>query len=94
MLTGLSNSNEIHQLPDDETNMMMPTDMFTMDRLNGSTRDHKIKFMTPRIAGIVVTIQEEGDWAENWRILRILELVFNDPENRVFARKKFEKMFL
>jgi len=59
MLSGASNYSLLHQLPDDETNMMLPTDLVTMERRNGSTSDYKIKFMTRRISDLVIEVQQE-----------------------------------
>jgi hypothetical protein len=92
MLSGVFSPGGLHQLPDDETNMMIPSNLVTMERRNGSTTsDHKIIFMTPRIFSIVVDVQQERDWRFNWGVLN---MYFRDPETRVAAGKKFEKMFL
>jgi hypothetical protein len=65
MLAGVANSKELHQFPDDGTNMMIPTDLATMKRSNESTSDYNITYMTPRVAGIVADVRREKDWAEN-----------------------------
>ena len=59
MLAGVSSPNEMHQLPHDETNMTMPTDLVTMERRNGSINDYNIVLMTRRIADIVAEVQQE-----------------------------------
>jgi hypothetical protein len=59
VLAGLPNSDESHQLPDDETNMTIPTDLVTMERRDGSTSEYDIVYMTSRIANIVVDVQQE-----------------------------------
>jgi len=91
MLSSVSNPIEVYRLPNDETRMMMPNALVTMDRLDGSTSDHVIMFMTSRIADIVIDVQEEMDWAKNWEILNAY---FHNPKTRVAAGKRFEKMFL
>jgi hypothetical protein len=90
MLSGVLPANELHQLPDDETNLMIPSDLVTMERRNGLTR-YTIILMTPRIADIVADIQQEEDWRYNWVVLN---MYFRNPETRVAAGKRFEKMFL
>jgi hypothetical protein len=91
MLRGVYNPTDLHQLPDEETHMMLPTDLATMERRNESTRDYNIVFMTPRIANIVADVQREKDWAENWWALK---MYFRNPETREVAGKQFQKMFL
>jgi hypothetical protein len=91
MLSGVFDTGELHQLPDDETNMTIPSDLVTMERCNGSTSEYNIIFMTARIFDIVVNIQQERDWRFNWGVL---SMYFRDPETRVAAGKRFEKMFL
>jgi hypothetical protein len=91
MLSGVFSPVGFHQLPDDETNMTIPSNLVTLERRNGSTSDHNIIFMTPRIFEIVVDVQQEHDWRFNWGVLN---MYFRDPETRVAAGKKFEKMFL
>jgi hypothetical protein len=71
MLAGVANSKELHQLPDDKTNMMIPTDLGTMKRSNESTSDYNIVFMTRRIGDIVADVQREKDWQENWSTLNM-----------------------
>ena len=61
MLAGVANPQELHQLRDDETNMMIPTDLATMKRCNESASGYKIVFMTRRIADIVAHVQREDD---------------------------------
>jgi len=91
MLAGVANSKELHQLPDDKTNMMIPTDLGTMKRSNESTSDYNIVFMTRRIGDIVADVQREKDWQENWSTLNIY---YRNPETRDIAGKQFQKMFL
>jgi hypothetical protein len=91
MLSGVFKSSELDQLPDNETNMTIPSDLVTIERRNGSTSKHNIIFMTARIFDIVVNIQQEHDWRFNWGVLN---MYFRDPETRVAAGKRFEKMFL
>jgi hypothetical protein len=62
MLAGVINSKELHQLPGNKTNMMIPTDLATMTRSNESTSEYNIVFMTQRIADIVADVQREKDW--------------------------------
>ena len=59
MLAGVANPKELHQLPDDETNMTIPSDLATMKRSNESTRYYNIIFMTPHIANIVADVSEK-----------------------------------
>jgi hypothetical protein len=83
-------SGDSHELPDYETNMMIPSDLATMERRNGPT-DYSLILMTPRIADIVADVQQEEDWRFNWRVLN---MYFRNPGTRVAAGKRFEKMFL
>jgi hypothetical protein len=96
MLSGVFNASEFHQFPDDEipdneTNMTIPSDLVTMERRNGSTSEYNIILMTPRIANIVTDVQQEDDWRVKWGVLN---MYFRNPETRVAAGKRFEKMFL
>jgi len=59
MLSGVYDLNMLHQLPNSETNLMIPSDLATMERLCGTTSEYNIVFMTSRIAGIVTDVQEE-----------------------------------
>src|SRR5467141_2905503 len=52
MLSGSFNSTEVHQLPDDDTRLLILTDLVTMERRNGSTSRADVVFVTPRIANI------------------------------------------
>jgi len=65
MLSGVSNSSRLHRLPDNETNMMIPSDLATMVRYNGSTSDYKIILMTPHISDLVAEVQQEKNWPDN-----------------------------
>lgn len=88
MLAGVTDPGVLHQLPDDETNMTMPSDLVTMKRRNESTRESRLILMTQRIADIVADVQEEADWKCNWRVLN---MYFRNPETRVAAGKKFDR---
>jgi hypothetical protein len=59
MLSGTHDPSLIQQLPDDETNLTIPSDLVTLERRSGSTNRHEIVFMTQHIADIVVGVQEE-----------------------------------
>jgi hypothetical protein len=89
MLKGVPNRNELDQLPDNETSMMIPTDLATMKRRNGSTSDHEIVFMTRRISDIVVEVQQEKNWANNWKVLT---MHFRDPDTRGSVGQLFGNM--
>ena len=92
MLSGVFNPSEFLQfLPDDETNMRIPSDLVTMKRRNRSTSRYDIIFMTRHIADIVTGIQQEDDWRFNWGVLN---MYFRNPETRVIVGKRFEEMFL
>jgi hypothetical protein len=91
MLKGVSNPNEFRHLPDDETNMLVPTNLVTMVRRTGSISQHDIVYMTQRIAEIIADVQREDDWAENWSVLNTF---YRNPETRNIAGKQFQKMFL
>ena len=91
MLAGGTNLKELHQLPDDKTNMMIPTDLGTMVRNNESTGDYNIVFMTEHIGNIVADVQRERNWKENWSTLN---MYYRNPETRDIAGKQFQKMFL
>jgi len=69
MLAGVSDPSGVHQLPDDGTNMTIPTDLVTMERRNWSINDYNITLMTPRIADIVADVQQEKDWHFNWGVI-------------------------
>ena len=59
MLDGTQDTNMVHQLPDNETSLMIPSDLVTMERRSGETSQYTITFMTPHIADIVADVQEE-----------------------------------
>jgi hypothetical protein len=86
ILSGVFNAREFHQLPDDDM-----TDLVTMERRNGSISQYNIILMTRRIADIVADVQQEDDWRFNWEVLN---MYFRNPETRMAAKKRFEKMFL
>jgi hypothetical protein len=57
MLAGVSDLSGMNQLPDNETNIAVPTDLVTMERRNKSTNNYNIVLMTSRIADIVADVQ-------------------------------------
>ena len=89
MLSGGQNLDLAHQLPDNEINLTIPSDLVTMERSCGSTAEYDIMFMTARIAEIVADVQEEKDWALN---AEALDLYFRNPETRVAAGHLFQKI--
>jgi len=91
MLSGGQDLNLIHQLPDSQTNLTIPSDLVLVERRRGTTDKYNIKFMTRRIADIVIDVQEEKNWAFNWETLNMF---FRNSETRVAAGKQFQKMFL
>ena len=91
MLSGSFNYTEVHQLPDDDTRLLISSDLVTMERRNGSTSRADVVFVTPRIANIVAEVQQEQDWLYNWRALNIF---FRNPDTRGAAGKLFQKMFI
>jgi len=90
MLSG-QNLNMVHQLPDNETSLTIPSDLVTMERLSKTTDEYNIVFMTSHISEVVANVQEEKNWALNWETLNMF---FRNPETRVAAGKQFQKMFL
>jgi hypothetical protein len=86
MLKGVSNPSESHQLPVEETNMTIPTDLVTMVRRTGSISQHDIVFMTRRIAEIIADVQREDNWQQNWWVLNTFA---RNPETREIAGKQF-----
>ena len=42
----------VHQLPDSETNLTIPSDLVTMERFYEATGEYNIMFVTARIAKI------------------------------------------
>jgi hypothetical protein len=91
MLSGGQAPNVVHQLPDNDTNLTIPSDLVTMERRRGRTSQYNIIFMTPRIAKIVADVQGEKSWAYDWETLNMF---FRNPETRVAAGRQFQKMFL
>jgi hypothetical protein len=91
MLKGVSNPNGSQQLPVEETNMTIPTDLVTMVRRTGSISQHNIVFMTRRIAEIIADVQREDNWQQNWWVLNTFA---RNPETREIAGKQFQRMFL
>jgi hypothetical protein len=69
MLSGVFNASELHQLPDDETNMTIPTDRVTMERRRNETAKYNIALMTQRIADVVAEVQQEEDRRFSWGVL-------------------------
>jgi len=66
MLSGGQRPNEAHQIRDTRTNLMIPSVLVTMKRLGKATHRYNIEFATPRIAQIVVDVQETQRWANSW----------------------------
>jgi hypothetical protein len=62
MLKYFSNAGDLHQLSEDETNMMIETDLVTMERRTGSISEYDIVYMTQRIAEIILDVRRENDW--------------------------------
>ena len=91
MLSGGQGPSTMHQLPDSETNLTVPSDLATMERFNKTTGEYSIAFATARIVMIVADVQEEEDWAYDWQTLNVF---FRNPETRVAVGTKFQKMFL
>jgi len=95
MLSGGQELNMVNQLPDSETNLTIPSDLVTMERLDEETDEeideYTIMFATAHIAKIVADVQEEHSWKYNWETL---QMFFRDSETRVAAGKLFQKMFL
>ena len=91
ILSGFHNPTIVHQLPDGEMNLTIASDLVSMERRNGETRNYNIVFKTPRIADIVASLQEQHDWARSWETL---DIYFRSSETRVAAGKRFQKMFL
>jgi len=86
MLGGFSDPDGMR---DSESNMMIQTDLVTMER-----RDHdnyNVVLMTPRIADIVIDVQRAREWYYN---CEALEMCFRNPETREAARNIFHSMFL
>ena len=91
MLSGGQELDNVNQLSDSETNLAIPSNLVTMERHRGKTRQYDIIFMTARIAKIIVDVQEERNWAYSWETLNMF---FRNPETRVAAGSQFQKMFL
>jgi hypothetical protein len=91
MLSGGRDLTTAHQLPDSETNLTIPSELVTMERLSGTTSKWIAMFMTPRIADIISNVQEEKKWANDWETLNVF---FRNPDTRVAAGRQFQKMFL
>ena len=66
------------------------SDLFTMERRRGRTRQYDIMFATARIAEIVADVREKS-WPSNWETLNMF---LRNPETHVAARRQFRKMFL
>jgi len=49
----------VHQLPDSETNLTIPSDLVTMERFHEETNEYNIIFATARIAKIIADVQEK-----------------------------------
>jgi hypothetical protein len=76
---------------DNETSLMVPSRLVSMERYLDTTDEYNIVFITPHIAEIVANVQEEKSWARSYSTL---EIYFRNPETRVAAGKRFQKIFL
>ena len=61
MLSGSQWPTTVHQTPDNESNLTIPSDLVTMERFNETTDEYSIEFATARIAMIVADVQAEED---------------------------------
>ena len=68
MLSGGQGPNETHQIRDTRTNLMIPSALVTMKRLDNETDRYNIEFATPRIAQIVADVQETQRWTNSAKI--------------------------
>jgi len=91
MLSGGLGPNAAHQLVDSDSNLVIPSELVTVERVDGTTDRHKIMFTTARIAMRVAELQEEGSWEYDWETLNVF---FRSPETRVAVGMQFQKMFL
>ena len=66
MLSGSQRPNTVHQIPDNESTLTIPSDLVTMERFKEKTNKYSIAFATARIAMIVADVQEEDDWGYDW----------------------------
>jgi hypothetical protein len=90
MLSG-QELNTVNVISDRETSLIVPSRLVTMERYPETTDEYDIIFMTPHIAEIVSDVQEEKIWA---RSCETLGIYFRNPETRVAAGKRFQRMFL
>jgi hypothetical protein len=72
MLSGSQGVDIVPPLPDSETNLAIPSNLVTMERRDGSTRQYDVMFATARIAKIIADVQEEKSRAYNWETLNII----------------------
>jgi len=99
MLSNGQGPDEAHQIIDTRTNLMIPSELVTMNRLGNetrrathtATRKYEINFVTERVSQVVIDVQETQRWTNSWETLGIF---FRNPETRVAAGKLFQKMFL
>ena len=82
--------NTVNVISDDETSLRIPSRLVTMERYPETTDEYNIIFMFLHIAEIVANVQEEKTWARSYDTLNIY---FRNPETRVAAGKRFQKMF-
>jgi len=82
---------EMHQIRDTRTGLMIPSALVTMERRNKGNDKYELRFATLRIAQLVAKVQEKWQWTLNWEILNIF---LRSPETRVAAGKRFQTMFL
>ena len=59
MLSGGQGPDEEYRLYDTRTNMMIPSDLVTMERAGEKTNKYDLMFATPRIAQVVADVQEK-----------------------------------
>jgi hypothetical protein len=88
----LDDSRDLSQLlPEDDSNLSIPSQLVTMKRSDGSSDEHSFAFATRHIAEIVAKVQEGHEWKGSWATLKTY---YRDPETRVAAGLRFERMFL
>ena len=91
MLSGGVGPNAAHQLVDNESNLIIPSDLVTMERFGETTYECKIRFMTSHIAMIIAEVQEQNSWAYDRETLNVF---FRSHETRVAVGTQCQKMFL
>ena len=90
MLSG-QKPNNVNVIADNKTSLNIPSRLVSMARYANLTNEYNIMFMTPHIANIVASVQEEETWPQSYNTL---EIYFRNPETRVAAGKRFQRMFL